>query len=316
MKQKDGYLDIFIWTEALGCGEILSPMLSSYLHHHDFPIHVIGYHSDFLCLPSSTKLKPMIVDLSNTKQNLSEIGTTETELKTAYKSGHLGTATLWASLIMTRKERYIIHLDADTIFLGDVVTPIIQKLKQGYGVVGTRRPYRFSESRKTFLSRAQHYFQRDAVNTHAFGFERCCIELSKEKILNSIGNSGSRVINRIFPVIDFFDRLAFYISRKRGIYYLDSKGQARSGVHTREGPFESKMISFAAVGSGYSFFHGYARSPSPSYEEFAISSYSLYARHLLGKEIGIPPMESPYLENMLGRLDRENWCLLDDSERG
>jgi hypothetical protein len=27
-------------------------------------------------------------------------------------------------------------------------------------------------------------------------------------------------------------------------------------------------------------------------------------------------MESPYLENMLGRLDRENWCLLDDSERG
>jgi hypothetical protein len=76
------------------------------------------------------------------------------------------------------------------------------------------------------------------------------------------------------------------------------------------------MISFAAVGSGYSFFHGYARSPSPSYEEFAISSYSLYARHLLGKEIGIPPMESPYLENMLGRLDRENWCLLDDSERG
>ena len=37
----------FIWTEAFNCGEILNPMLASFLKHHDFPIHVFASDSDF-----------------------------------------------------------------------------------------------------------------------------------------------------------------------------------------------------------------------------------------------------------------------------
>jgi hypothetical protein len=310
MKPSNNNPDVFIWTEALGCGEILPPMLNSFLHHHNFQIHVIGYKNDLLDIPTSSNIRPIILDEVNEKQNLDEIGTTESEMKTAYELGHHGTATLWASLITNRDEKFLIHLDSDTIFLGDVVSPIIECLRKGKSIVGTRRPYRYRASGKTVRSRVLHHFQRDAVNTHAFGFDRECLNLPKERLIELInGNAGSRVVNYIFPVIDFFDRITFYLSRSRRIYYLDSQKQGRSGKHNYEGVFESKMISFAAVGSGYAFFHGYANSPSPSYKKFAVSSYALYAKHFLGKDIGVPLMESPYLESLLMRLDTNNWRL-------
>lgn len=306
--------EVFIWTEALGCGEILTPMLNSFIHHHNFQIHAIGYKTDAVYMPDSPSIKPIILDDVRATQNLQEIGTTESEIKKAYQLGHHGTATLWASLISTRKEKFFIHLDADTIFLGDVVSPIIERLREGNSVVGTRRPYRFRSSGKTLRSRLQHYFRRDAVNTYAFGFDKYCLDLPRTKIIELInGNSGSRIINRIFPVIDFFDRITFHISRTKDIYYLDSLKQVRSERHNQQGAFDSKMISFAGVGSGYAFFCGHAKSPSPSYEKFAISSYALYSKYLLGKDIGVPPLESPHLMKMLLRLDRESWCLTDEN---
>ena len=39
-------MNVFIWTEAFNCGEILGPMLSSYLKHNNWPIHVFGTQSD------------------------------------------------------------------------------------------------------------------------------------------------------------------------------------------------------------------------------------------------------------------------------
>ena len=165
------------------------------------------------------------------------------------------------------------------------------------------------------LFRTQHFFSRDSINTHAFGFQRECIKFSKVKIMSLInGDLGNKILNRVFPVIDFFDRLTFFLSRVQGIYYLDSEKQGRSGFHNRYGEFESKMISFAAVGSGYAFFHGNAKSTSPSYEQFAISSYALYSKHLLGKDIGIAPLESPYLEEKIARLDKSKWILLKVEE--
>ena len=40
-------MGIFIWTEVFNRGEILNPMLSSYIKHHSHPIHVCGSKEDF-----------------------------------------------------------------------------------------------------------------------------------------------------------------------------------------------------------------------------------------------------------------------------
>lgn len=308
LHQRD--VSIFIWTEALGCGPILSPMLKSFLTHHRFEIHVIGYSDDLTDLPKSKQIIPITIDDKYELSNMKEVGTCAKELKSSYRLGHNGTATLWASLISTRTETFMIHLDSDTVFLGDVVTPILDCLKEGFNIVGTRRPYRRRLSGSTILSRVQHWFRRDAVNTHAFGFKRHEISYPRNQLIQMInGNSRVRIINKLFPVIDFFDRVTFIISRKGSIWYLDSIDQTPSGSHNRNGDFESKMISFSAVGSGYAFFHGNSISPSKSYEDFAIASYALYAKHLLQDDINAEPLDSEFLLEKLEKLDKRSWTL-------
>jgi hypothetical protein len=120
---------------------------------------------------------------------------------------------------------------------------------------------------------------------------------------------SSRILERIFPVIDFFDSVTFRLARAKGIFYLDSDNQAKSGKHSRYGEFESLMISFAAVGSGCNFYKNPQVLTSESYREFALASFSLYSKYLLDKEIGVTPLDSPYLVNLLEKLDKKTWTL-------
>jgi hypothetical protein len=132
----------------------------------------------------------------------------EKDLRDAYQHGHEGTAFLWAKIIANRTEDFLLHLDSDTVFLGDVVSPIIAQLESGYGVVGTRRPYKeqVRNGNVKGYRRFQFYFYRDAVNTYAFGFDRRSIKLkSFQDIQDKIrAKYSSRILQRIFPVIDFF----------------------------------------------------------------------------------------------------------------
>lgn len=293
----------FLWTEALGCGEILGPCLDSYVTHHDLPIHVYIYEEDLSFLPVHPLIIPRLV-----RSKIESDGVNKELLQEAYKSGHRGTATLWASLIKNRPEKFMIHLDSDSIFLGDVVKPIIERLNAGNGVVGTRRPYRNRQNKKMNYFSMMHYFQPDAVNTHCFGFNRTLIEIKQELLIGLIEDRlKNRFIQRLYPVIDFFDRITFYLRRKGGIYYLDSPIQSRSGSHDRNGPIESSMISFAAVGSGCAYYKNPASATSESYKDFAISSYALYSAYLLGKKIDYPMLDSPFLVNQLNSLNKLTW---------
>jgi hypothetical protein len=301
----------FIWTEAVGCGEILPPVVESFLAHHQFILHVFGYEQDLINLPQSDRIVPMPI---RDKNNESPDGLSfASEIRKAYRNGHEGTAFLWGAVISSRPEEYLIHLDSDTIFLDDVVSPIISKLNCGYGIVGTRRPYREQVKtnnvkgyRKVFF-----YFYRDAVNTHAFGFNRKAIKEKSFKIIQQkiLYRHSNKLLQRIYPVIDFFDSVTFEITRSKGIFYLDSFDQQRSGKHNRNGEFERSMISFAAVGSGCNFYKNPESLTSESYKRFALASFSLYSKYLLDTEIGITPLESPYLVNLLERLDRNTWTL-------
>ena len=74
-------------------------------------------------------------------------------------------------------------------------------------------------------------------------------------------------------------------------------------------PAELKMISFSAVGSGYSFYHWKSNSPSKSYEDFAVASYALYSKYLLEHEIESEPLDSEFLLGKLKKLDKVTWTL-------
>lgn len=128
---------IFVWTEAYNCGEILNPMLNSYVTHHNIPINVYATSNDFKKI---NNLSPLITfhDLS-TK---SDFGNVEKKILKGYKKGHKGTAELWSFLLRTRKERFFLHLDSDTIFLKNSITDLVQAVKYlDYSLAGSRRPY-------------------------------------------------------------------------------------------------------------------------------------------------------------------------------
>lgn len=297
--------ELFVWTEALGCGEILDPCLKSYVTHHNTPIHVYIYKDDLSKLP----VHPLIVPRVLTDE-LETDGLKKSTIVEAYKAGHKGTATLWASLIKNRHESYLVHLDADTVFLDDVVNPIVAKLDTGYGVVGTRRPYKNRVNKKFNYFSFVHNLQPDSVNTHCFGFNRSIIDLDEDLLARLIqGQAVNRVIQRFIPIIDFFDRVTFYLRRKSRVFYLDSPSQARSGKHDRTGPVESSMISFAAVGSGCSYYKNPNSATSDSYKDFALKSFALYSKYLLDQSIDSPVLDSPFLLEQLERLDRATWTL-------
>lgn len=298
--------DVFVWTEALGCGEILNPMINSYLKHHLEPIHVVGYIEDLVDLPEDSRIRRVVIDETGSNLNLKE-----SEIRRAYQSGHKGTALLWTKIIKSRPEQILVHLDSDNIFLGDVLSLLLVPMEKGYSVVGTRRPYRYRLSKSTFIHKAIHHYRRDCVNTHSFAFNRKHIKLSEETTMSFIeGRGRNKFTPYILPVIDFFDNLTFYLARKgKGVFYLDSENQSRHGHHTRYGTMESRLISFAAVGSGSAFYKNPSAQTSESYKDFALSSYSLFSKYLLEKDIDYPMLESPYLVDLLSRLDKSTWTL-------
>ena len=297
--------------EALGCGEILPPALLSYVKHHEYPLHVFVYEQDLHHLPQHHLLVPVIISSESNESHHTEIfGLSEEKLRDAYQLGHNGTALLWSHIINNSEASLLIHLDADTVFLGEVVSKIVDKLSQGFGAVGTRRPYRKSQAKKSLINRILLHFRRDAVNTHCFGFNKEMISISPSMIQRSINGQGrNRVSQRLFPVIDFFDRVTFNLARSGGIYYLDSEHQGRHGFHARDGEIEGKMISFAAVGSGCSFHKNPFAKSSPTYKSFALASFALYSKWLLDLELEIEPLDAPFLTDKLSRLNKSTWTL-------
>jgi hypothetical protein len=304
-------MQVFIWMEALGCGEILPPSLNSYVKHHKLPLHVIIYEKDLSCIPKHELLIPVVIANDSNRNDFSGyLQLTETQMRHAYQLGHNGTALLWSRIINNSKTSHLIHLDADTVFLGDVVSEIVDKLSQGYAVVGTRRPYRKSQAKKNIINRFLLHFRRDAVNTHCFGFNKDLISISPSTMQRRINGQGrNKVSQRLLPVIDFFDRITFDLARNGGIYYLDSDSQGKHSFHTRDGEIESKMISFAAVGSGCSFYKNPLAESSPTYKTFALASFSLYSFWLLDTKLEIQPLDAPFLTEKLARLNKSSWTL-------
>lgn len=295
--------DVFIWTEAFNCGEILNPMIQSYLKHNPFTLNVFGTSKDLKEINSSSPLLNFH-DFKNSEMTAK----IESRILRSYKSGHKGTAELWAYLIRTRKERYFIHLDSDTVFLDDVITELINSAKvYGNSLAGSRRPYLNRSYRKSGLDSKMLNRLPDVVNTDCFIFDKKLISLKPYSILKR-KIRGKRPISH--PVVDFFDPISFEIIKKGGkVHYIDSPDQGAQSVPNLNSNFHNKRISFAAVGSGLNFYKNPRTKTSKGYREFALASYALYSKWLLNKTIEILPLDDHEILNKLKRLNQSSWKL-------
>ena len=293
--------DVFIWTEAFNCGEILNPMLKSYLTHNNYEINIFGTSQDFKQVTTNSPLLKFH-DLS-IKPRTRYL---EKKILKKYKKGHRGTAELWAYLIVNRKEKYLLHLDSDTIFLDDAISELIYSVKvKKYNLVGARRPYFNRTYRKTGIDGKKLDKLPDVVNTDCFIFEKEFIRTIpkwylKRKIF------GRRPLKH--PVVDFFDPISFEIISKGGlVYYIDSPNDGTRGTTNFKSDFYAKRITFAAVGSGSNFFKHAEVKTSPGYRNYALASYSLFSLYLLKKDIGIEPLDAPEIVVKLKKLNTEIW---------
>lgn len=295
-------MEVFIWTEAFNCGEILNPMLSSYVKHHHYPIHVFGSKFDL----REVQIQSAMIILETLSSKIRPLSISENKVLNGYKSGHKGTAILWEHIIRSRKEKVLIHLDADTLFLNDVVTDLIQAIEgEGNSIAGSRRAYKNRGYRKNGLDGMQLDLRPDSVNTDCFAFTTEHISKwprfwLRRKI------SGRRVSFK--PVVDFFDPVTFEIIKKsKKIKYMDSPQEGYQSTLNKKSKFMESRISFAAVGSGCNFYKNGHEGIPKGYSGYALASYSLFAKELLGKDIGITPLDDPEIIIKLSGLNKVTW---------
>lgn len=298
--------EVFIWTEAFNCGELLTPFLSSYLKHHQFPINVFGSDEDLRMIGIESDLvkkRPLSCPLQ------AKTSPVERRILKGYENGHIGTSVLWAHLIKTRTEQYLLHLDADSIFLGDVLSLFFEDNRyENYKLMGSRRPYLNRTYRKKGIDSFLLNRRPDVVNTDCFLFDRHYVSRWNTRLLEK-RIQGKRT--SLAPVVDFFDPISFEIMRKKGgsVYYLDSPDLGFHGVTNYDSPIFERRINFAAVGSGINFYKNPSVNVPEGYRNFALSSYATYAKYVLDLDIGIDPHDDVELITRLKSLDRENWRL-------
>lgn len=272
--------NFFIFTEIINCGKIGKVALESFsLHHPELPVHIYGTAKDFAQI---TKLDSYIFHDLVEDQKIVE----------NFNKGHLGTASLWAKLIIEREERYIIHFDSDVVFRGSVFPEIINQLKAGFSLVGPRRNYQHNPNKMDNVR-----WLSDVSQTVCFGFDRTKITKREYSVLIKMCQGGYNPYGH--PVIDFFDPVMFDILRNGGsIYFLhenDFGGCDAYGKRNMKYPelnaqidFGNKLAHFSAVGSGMNFINnnkGITQHVSKSYIDHAIEKYAVYCKIFYNEEI-------------------------------
>ena len=293
-------MNSFIWTEALGVAEILPPFLKSYVKHNSFPINVIIYDYELENLPQD----PLIIPVLLREGAASDFGLPSiSEMQRLYSNGHAGTARLWAEIIANTDHNLLIHFDGDIICLGDIVSPIVEKLTKGYAITGIRRANRYGVSgctlRNFFIS-----IYRDTVHTMAFGFRADkCRNISQNKLVHLLQSK-----QRFPPALDFFDSLFRKVWRKGGVYYLGSPKQISHGILNEESSYQNLIFSFSAIGSGCNFYKNGFKNDIKHYAVLAIESFKVFSNIFLGKSLVFEDNErTRAMIRSASKIDQEKW---------
>ena len=279
----------FIFTEIYGCGKIGKIALkSAYLHHPDTPINIFGTPNDFQYIEKHPQF--VFHDISN-----------EAKILNNFNYGHLGTASLWAKIILEREEQYIIHFDSDVIFRAPVFDDLIEKLRSGYSIVGSIRNYQHNPGHIDNVC-----YLSDVSQTMCFGFNREKITARDYTIFTKMCQGTYNPYGH--PVIDFFDPVMFDILRNNGtIYYLSQDefgGCDLYGKRVNKYPklnavidFGDKLVHFSSVGSGmYYYLHPdrIGNKVPRAYIDYAKEKYAVFCKIFYNEDIDIPYDKDKY----------------------
>lgn len=290
--------NIFIWTEIFNVGKIGKIALETFVKHHpNLHVHVYGLWEDIACIEHIEGHITYVI-----------IGP-ENDIVKSFNRGHEGTAKLWAELIQEQDEKYMIHFDSDIVFTGNVICDIIDKIKDGYDLIGAIRNYKNNLCHNDDV---RHL--KDVCATGCFGFNR---ELISEFDYGTLSAMCQGVHNPLgHPVLDFFDPVMFDILNNGGkISFLDfddvggcnnqgSRDNKYKELNNMDTAFKieygEKMMHFSAVGSGMNFYHNPEKTASvpKSYRDYAIDRYALFCKVF-------------YDEDLLG-IDVEKYNMLFD----
>jgi hypothetical protein len=289
---------VYVFSEMVGCGKIAKVALQSFIiHHPETVLHLYGVPDDFKWAPLHDKF--VFHDL-----------TPFPEILSAFKSGHLGTATLWAKIIKESSSKYLIHFDSDVIFRAPVINQLSKILDGGYDLVGPMRNYK---NNPHGIRGIRHL--PDITQTLCFGFNR-------EKITDWNIDTLIKMCQGTYcpfghNVIDFFDPISFDIIDNGGkVFILDVDDYGgfdhlggRKNKYFNENSlidFGDKLAHFSAVGSGMFYYHN-KNSLNPnvpqSYINYALEKYSVFCKIFYDEDIGIAFDQKKY--SPLFKID--NW---------
>ena len=188
--------ELFVWTEAYGCGKILSKCLESfYKYHPNQKIHIFGTPADFKLLPKSNNAE--YYDLSS-----------DPNIKELFKSGHAGTAYIFAKVIKEHSDNqnYLAHFDSDLIFRKESISTLQNEIETCH-IVGSYRCYKNNLNGRKDLDNL-----KDVVQTYFFAFDKTKISDYNFNELTAMCLGHYNPLNH--PILDFFDPVSFDIQKK------------------------------------------------------------------------------------------------------
>jgi hypothetical protein len=317
--------NIFVWTEVFNCGEIGAVAIKSFLYHHPHTkVHVYGGPDDLYKIPDDpnvikvTLLSGLKIDIASWFWRKFSLGVplvTREYIKKGFKRGHLGTARLWAYLILSRSESRMIHFDSDIVFLGNIISDIADKLNS-FDLVGPVRNYKNNPQN---LEQFKHL--SDVTQTCCFGFNKSKLnEHSYQELVRMCLGSYNP---KGHSVIDFFDPVMFEIlGNGGGIDFLNhnevggcnifgSRQNKYASINDYDTPFKidfgERLIHFSAVGSGNNIYRNQVVSVPESYRKYALDRYALFVRIFYGRDIGIDLSAYAPLINSLKDVNIDSW---------
>ena len=288
--------NLFIWTEAFNCAELLNPVLKSFCKTSEY--HVNAFVFDFEFGKINFFNDQVIYHKIPTKFDIRDVKRTLIGkwIRAGYKKGHLGTARFWSYLIKSRNEKYFVHFDSDILFLADSIEEFELGFSNGAACIGRRRMYLYN---KNNIDRVRGI--RDCIDTVFFGFKNKFLRFLPYFVLTSLIR-GAGSINYFWRTLDFFDKITLILSRFGKIIYLDSPESGDSAEVNYDSKFNKSFIEiFSAVGTGCAVWNksgsagGLNLDKLSDYQKYALSNYSFYAKHILKNPIDFPSTEDDKL---------------------
>ena len=173
----------FIWTECLGCPEIGSVAINSFLlTHHNLTLNVFVYADDLPYLPKHNRIvyhtffdssKFLFFALKVQSRFSKVFQPSESLFRSYFKKGHKGTSLLWAYIL--KKYSFcdtLIHFDSDVVFIDNAIDRLLS-LSDEYDFIGQCRPYKNNPN-------------NDFVRSYPDLVQTCCFLFSHLLFLHSI----------------------------------------------------------------------------------------------------------------------------------